>query len=79
MSSRGSEGGAGRSYRYVEAWGMTRGAYGRVFLPRNVEEIQEAMQAARASAHSIEVKPSQVSTASSGTVPRPSARISSPT
>ena len=49
MSSRGSEGGAGRSYRYVEAWGMTRGAYGRVFLPRNVEEIQEAMQAARAS------------------------------
>ena len=40
-------GGAGRSYRYVEAWGMTRGSYGRVFRPRSVEEIRGAIRAAR--------------------------------
>ncbi len=35
-------------YRYVEAWGMAEGAYGRVFLPRNVEQIRAALLHARA-------------------------------
>jgi len=36
-----------RAYRYVEAWGMAAGAYGRVLLPRTVEEIRAALELAR--------------------------------
>ncbi len=32
-----------RSYRYVEAWGMATGTYGRVLLPRTTCEIQGAL------------------------------------
>jgi FAD/FMN-containing dehydrogenase len=37
-----------RSYLYVEAWGMATGAYGRVFTPRTVGEIQRVFELARA-------------------------------
>ena len=36
-------------FRYVEAWGMADGSYGRVFLPRTVDEIRSVMERARES------------------------------
>ncbi|HED66567.1 MAG TPA: FAD-binding oxidoreductase [Planctomycetes bacterium] len=36
-----------RAFRYVEAWGMTVGAYGDVFLPRSRAELVAALQLAR--------------------------------
>jgi FAD/FMN-containing dehydrogenase len=35
------------SYRYVEAWGMSSGAYARVLQPTSVEEIRAALALAR--------------------------------
>jgi len=45
--------GPARSYRYVEAWGMADGAYGRVLLPRDVGELRAAFEVARADGMSL--------------------------
>jgi len=38
-----------RSYRYVEAWGMTSGSDARIYRPVDVEGVAEALRLARAS------------------------------
>ena len=37
-----------QTYAYVEAWGMTTGAYGRVLRPRSVDEVRACFAQARA-------------------------------
>jgi len=45
-----------QSYRYVESWGMSSGAYARVLLPRSVEEIRAAFALARREGRGIALR-----------------------
>ncbi len=45
-----------RSYEYVEAWGMTKGAYNRVVRPRSVAELRAALAAAHAAGRTVALR-----------------------
>lgn len=46
-TTRTLRGGVPRAYEYVEGWGMTVGAHGRVLRPRSIDELRDCLALAR--------------------------------